>query len=158
MTEWRPKLYKWSPSPRSSREPHSLPPNSTVLMTTGGISRCVFDVYTRRSLFNFFCSFTVVWFSLFLFHLIGHSTEGIRSQPEGNRQPCPLAGVRQWWKRGGQANEGARGMEVDGEEINGKFCFFGASIHTVILHSPKDSVYTTLAIYLERSGLKPPLE
>lgn len=27
-------------------------------------------------------------------------------------------------------------MEVDGEEINGKFCFFGASIHTVILHSP----------------------
>lgn len=51
-------------------------------------------------------------------------------------------------------------MEVDGEEINGKFCFFGAStcIHTVILHSPKDSVYTTLAIYLERSGLKPLLE
>lgn len=28
-------------------------------------------------------------------------------------------------------------MEVDGEEINGKFCFFGASIHTVILHSPE---------------------
>lgn len=49
-------------------------------------------------------------------------------------------------------------MEVDGEEINGKFCFFGASIHTVILHSPKDSVYTTLAIYLERSGLKLHLE
>lgn len=45
-------------------------------------------------------------------------------------------------------------MEVDGEEINGKFCFFGVLIYIVILYSFKDLVYIILVIYLERSGLK----
>lgn len=47
-------------------------------------------------------------------------------------------------------------MEVDGEEINGKFCFFGVfiCIYIVILYSFKDLVYIILVIYLERSGFK----
>lgn len=45
-------------------------------------------------------------------------------------------------------------MEVDGEEINGKFCFFGVFIYIVILYSFKDLVYIILVIYLERSGFE----
>lgn len=37
-------------------------------------------------------------------------------------------------------------MEVDGEEINGKFCFFGVSLHTVILCSPREWTETRFKI------------